>query len=160
MASCAPPICYPYVYGIDMPSHAELVAHRRTIDEVADTIGADLVILQMLLDLVASVRQLNPSIKRFECSLFNGMDVTGGVDTAYIDHLEGIWSDNMKDKVVNGLTSAQVAAVAAAIAAVMPVSPGMSSTVGGSGSMGTLSTNWPADGVDATIGLHDTWKLS
>ena len=66
----------------------------------------------------------------------------------------------MKDKVVNGLTSAQVAAVAAAIAVVVPVTSGTSRTAGGSGSMGTPSTNWPADRVDATIGLHDTWKLS
>ena len=160
MVSCAPPICYPYVYRIDMPSRAELVAHGCTIDKVTDAIGVDLIIFQMLPDLVASVRQLNPSIKQFECSVFNGKYVTGGVDAACLDHLEGIWSDNMKDKVVNGLTSMQVAVVAAAIAAVMLVALGTSSTAGGSGCTGTPSTNWPADRVDATIGLHDTWKLS
>ena len=153
MVSCALPIRYPYVYRIDMPSRAELVTHGRTIDEVPDAIGADLVILQTLPDLVTSVRQLNPSIEQFECSVFDSEYVTGGVDAAYLNHLEGIWSDNMKDKVVNGLTSTQAAAV-------MPVTSGTSSTAGGSGSMGTLSTNWPADGVDATIGLHDTWKMS
>ena len=156
MASCAPPIRYPNVYGIDMPSRAELVAHGRTTEEVAHAIGADLVIFQTLPDLVASVRQLNPSIERFECSVFDGEYVTGGVDAAYLDHLEGIRSDNMKTKVVNGLTSAQ----AAAVAAVVPVATGTSSAAGGSGSTGTPSTNWPADGVDATIGLHNTWKLS
>ena len=82
------------------------------------------------------------------------------MDAVYLDHLKGIWSDNMKDKVVNRLTSAQVAVVTAAIAAVVPVTSGTSSTVGGLGSTGTLSTNWPADGVDTTIGLHNTWKLS
>ena len=92
--------------------------------------------------------------------MFNGEYVTGSVDVVYLDHLEGIWSDNMKDKVVNGLTSAQVAAVAAVIAVVVPVTLGTSSTAGGSGSTGTPSTNWPADGVDTTIGLHNTWKLS
>ncbi len=56
MASCAPPIRYPNVYGIDMPSRAELVAHGRTTDEVAEAIGADLVVFQTLEDLVASVR--------------------------------------------------------------------------------------------------------
>ena len=65
-------------------------------------------------------------------------------------------TDNMKTKVVNRLTSAQVAVVAA----VMLVALGMSSTVGGSGSTGTLTTNWPADRVDAMIGLHNTWMLS
>ena len=148
MASCAPPIHYPYVYGIDMPSRAELVAHGHTIDEVADAISADLVILQTLPDLVASVRQLNPSIERFKCSVFNGEYGMGGMDVAYLNHLEGIWSDNMKDKVVNRLTSTQAAAVTAAIAAVMPVTSGTSSTAGGLGSTGTPSTNWPADGVD------------
>ena len=169
MASCAPPIRYPNVYGIDMPSRAELVAHGRTTEQVADAIGADLVIFQTLPDLVASVRQLNPSIERFECSVFDGEYVTGGVDAAYLDHLEGLRSDNMKTKtaVVNGLSSEQVAAVAAAVAAVARVddagagtgASGTSSAGGGSDSTGTPSTR-PADGVDDTIGLHNTWKLN
>jgi amidophosphoribosyltransferase len=72
MASCAPPIRYPNVYGIDMPSRTELVAHGRTMEEVAEALGADLVIFQTLEDLVASVRGLNPSIEKFECSVFFG----------------------------------------------------------------------------------------
>lgn len=98
MASCAPPIRYPNVYGIDMPSRSELVAHGRTMEEVAEAIGADLVIFQTLEDLVASVRGLNPSIEKFECSVFSGEYVAGGVDQAYLDHLESIRSDNMKSK--------------------------------------------------------------
>ena len=163
MASCAPPIRYPNVYGIDMPSRAELVAHGRTTEQVADAIGADVVIFQTLPDLVASVRQLNPSIGRFECSVFDGEYVTGGVDAAYLDHLEDVRSDNRKTK-VNGLPNVQAAALAAAVAAVVPVdgagASGTSSAGGGSDSTGTPSTNWPADGVDATMGLHNTWKLS
>ncbi|KAI9430013.1 phosphoribosyltransferase-like protein [Lactarius psammicola] len=168
MASCAPPIRYPNVYGIDMPSRAELVAHGRTTEQVADAIGADLVIFQTLPDLVASVRQLNPSIERFECSVFDGEYVTGGVDAAYLDHLEGVRSDNMKTKaaVVNGLASAQAAALAATVAAVVAVgdagtaagASGTSSAADGSDSTGTPSTHWPADGADDTIGLHNTWK--
>ena len=100
MVLCALLIHYPYIYRIDMPSHAELIAHRLTIDEVTDAIGADLIIFQMLPDLVASMRQLNLSIERFKCSVFNGEYVTGGVDAVYLDHLKGIWSDYMKDKVV------------------------------------------------------------
>ena len=53
-----------------MPSRAELVAHGRTPDEIATAIGADLVIFQTLPDLVAAVRQLNPSIPAFDCSVF------------------------------------------------------------------------------------------
>jgi len=163
MASCAPPIRYPNVYGIDMPSRVELVAHGRTSEEVAAAIGADLVIFQTLPDLVASVRQLNSSIERFECSVFDGEYVTGGVDNAYLDHLEGVRSDNMKTKAVgvNGLASAQVAAVAAAVAVGNASGSGTSSAGGGSDSgSGTPQTDRPANGVDDTIGLHNTWKQS
>lgn len=147
MASCAPPIRYPNVYGIDMPSRAELVAHGRTSEQVAEAIGADLVIFQTLPDLVASVRQLNTSIDRFECSVFDGEYVTGGVDAAYLDHLEGIRSDNMKTK-VNGLAGAVAAAVG-----VGDVGDKGRSGGGGGGS----GTHTP---TDDTIGLHNTWKQS
>ena len=162
MASCAPPIRYPNVYGIDMPSRAELVAHGRTSEEVAEAIGADLVIFQTLPDLVASVRQLNSSIERFECSVFDGEYVTGGVDAAYLDHLEGVRSDNMKTKAarVNGLAGAQVAAVTAVVAVGDGGASVTNSTGGGSDSTGASPNNRPADGVDDTIGLHNTWKLS
>ncbi|BGO97641.1 Plasma membrane t-SNARE, secretory vesicle fusion [Rhodotorula toruloides] len=59
MASCAPPIRYPCVYGIDMPSRHELVAHDRTEDEIAEYIGADHIIFQSLDDLVSSCQRLN-----------------------------------------------------------------------------------------------------
>jgi amidophosphoribosyltransferase len=147
MASCAPPIRYPNVYGIDMPSRAELVAHGRTSEQVAEAIGADLVIFQTLPDLVASVRQLNTSIDRFECSVFDGEYVTGGVDAAYLDHLEGIRSDNMKTK-VNGLAGAVAAAVGVG-------DVGDKGTSGGGG--GGSGTHTP---TDDTIGLHNTWKQS
>ncbi|KAH9030043.1 hypothetical protein EDB85DRAFT_1891775 [Lactarius pseudohatsudake] len=72
--------------------------------EVVDTTGADL---------VTCIRQLNPSIEQLECSVFDGEYVTGSVDAAYLDHLKGIRSDNMKTKVtvVNGLASAQATAI-------------------------------------------------
>ncbi|KAH9038304.1 amidophosphoribosyltransferase [Lactarius hengduanensis] len=152
MASCAPPIRYP-----------NLVAHGRTTEEVAEAIGADLVIFQTLPDLVTSVRQLNPSIERFECSVFDGDYVTGGVDAAYLDHLEGVRSENMKTKaaVVNGLASAQAAAVVAVGGAGAAAgASGASSASGGSDGTGTPSSHRHTDGVDDTIGLHNTWKLS
>lgn len=161
MASCAPPIRYPNVYGIDMPSRAELVAHGRTTDEVAVAIGADLVIFQTLPDLVASVRQLNPMIERFECSVFSGEYVTGGVDGVYLDHLESTRSDNMKTKaaVVNGVNGYGAGAGV--------ISSGGGNVTGSTitsvhdqGSSGPATPSGHVDGVDNTIGLHNTWKLS
>jgi len=161
VASCAPPIRYPNVYGIDMPSRAELVAHGRTTDEIAEAIGADLVIFQTLPDLVASVRQLNPVIERFECSVFSGEYVTGGVDGVYLDHLESTRSDNMKTKaaVVNGVNGHGAGASG--------ISNGGGNVTGSTitsvhdqGSSGPVTTSGHVDGVDDTIGLHNTWKLS
>lgn len=98
MASCAPPIRYSNVYGIDMPNRHELVAHGRTEQEVADQIQADLVIYQTLPDLVDCIRQLNPKIEQFDCSVFDGKYVTGGVDVSYLEHLESLRSENAKIK--------------------------------------------------------------
>ncbi|CAD6890258.1 unnamed protein product [Tilletia controversa] len=98
MASCAPPIRHSNVYGIDMPSRHELVAHGRSESEVASYIQADLVIYQTLPDLIESVRQFNPSIGRFDCSVFDGNYVTGGVDTQFLEQLEGVRSENAKIK--------------------------------------------------------------
>ncbi|GAA5868726.1 hypothetical protein JCM1840_004371 [Sporobolomyces johnsonii] len=98
MASCAPPIRFPNVYGIDMPSRKELVAHNRTEEEISEYIGADLVIFQTLPDLVHSCAQFNPAITQFDCSVFTGEYVTGGVDAAYLAGLEQQRSDNAKLK--------------------------------------------------------------
>jgi len=89
---------FPNVYGIDMPSRKELVAHNRTEQEISDYIGADLTIFQTLPDLVASCSQFNPSITQFDCSVFTGEYVTGGVDAAYLQGLEDLRSDNAKAK--------------------------------------------------------------
>lgn len=97
-ASCAPPIRFSNVYGIDMPSRHELVAHDRTTEEISTEIGADLVIYQEMQDLIQSCRELNPSIGQFDCSVFNGEYVTGGVDAAYLDRLERLRNDNAKAK--------------------------------------------------------------
>ncbi|KAK4053037.1 amidophosphoribosyltransferase [Microbotryomycetes sp. JL201] len=98
MASCAPPIRYPNVYGIDMPSRKELVAHGRTEEEVSRYIGADLTIFQTLDDLVAACRQFNPAIGQFDCSVFTGEYVTGGVDEEYLAGIETLRNDNAKAK--------------------------------------------------------------
>lgn len=81
-----------------MPSRIELVAHQRTEAEISTAIGADLVIFQTLPDLVASCAQFNPAITDFDCSVFTGQYVTGGVDEDYLAGLESLRSDNAKVK--------------------------------------------------------------
>lgn len=81
-----------------MPSPHELVAHGRTEEEIAQEIGVDLVIYQTLDDLIQSCRTWNPSIDSFDCSVFTGEYVTGGVDERYLEHIQKLRSDNAKAK--------------------------------------------------------------
>lgn len=83
MASAAPPVRYPNVYGIDMASHEEFVAHDRTIEEIAKIIGADWLVYQDLEDLIIAVKQGNKSLNNFDTSCFDGVYVTNDVDEAY-----------------------------------------------------------------------------
>lgn len=94
--SAAPAIRYPNVYGIDMPAASELIAHRRTDEQVAEAIGADWLIYQDLEDLVAAAGEGNPNVDRFECSVFDGHYVTGDVDEPYLDKLEQLRNDKAK----------------------------------------------------------------
>jgi len=86
-ASAAPPVRYPNVYGIDMPTPDELIATGRTGAQIAEAIGADAVIYQDLADLIEDVRKLNPAIRKFDCSCFDGVYVTGDVSQEYLDKL-------------------------------------------------------------------------
>ncbi len=95
-ASAAPPVRYPNVYGIDMPSASELIAHGRTDEEVEKLIGADWLIFQDLEDLIAASAEGNPNITSFECSVFDGKYVTGDVDEEYLRKLENNRNDVMK----------------------------------------------------------------
>ncbi|AYV13454.1 MULTISPECIES: amidophosphoribosyltransferase [Shewanella] len=95
-ASAAPEIRFPNVYGIDMPTSNELIAHGRDADEIARLIGADGIIFQDLSDLVEAVRMENPDIKRFETSVFDGHYITKDVDQAYLDHLTQLRNDDAK----------------------------------------------------------------
>ena len=95
-ASAAPPVRFPNVYGIDMPSVHELIGHGRTEDEIAQAIGADKLIFQDLSDLIEAAREGNPKIQRFDCSCFNGEYVTGDVDRAYLDRIEHERNDSAK----------------------------------------------------------------
>lgn len=87
-ASAAPPVRYPNVYGIDMPTANELIAHNRTPDEIKSAIGADWLIYNHLESLVMAAREGNPGITRFEDSIFTGDYVTNNVTPAYLAALE------------------------------------------------------------------------
>lgn len=93
-ASASPEVRFPNVYGIDMPSANELIAHGREVDEIRQLIGADDLIFQDLTDLIAAVREENPDITTFECSVFNGVYVTKDIDQAYLDYLENLRKDD------------------------------------------------------------------
>ncbi|MEW6097778.1 MAG: amidophosphoribosyltransferase [Pseudomonadota bacterium] len=82
MASAAPPVRFPNVYGIDMPTKEELIAHNRSIEEVRQFIGADALIYQDLAAMKRAVGGLNPCIGGFEASCFDGVYVTGDVSAA------------------------------------------------------------------------------
>ncbi len=87
-ASAAPPVRFPNVYGIDMPSRAELIATGRSDEEICREIGADGVIYQDLADLKAAVRKANPAIVDFDASCFDGCYITGDITAEYLDAIE------------------------------------------------------------------------
>jgi len=97
LASAAPPVRYPNVYGIDMPSASELVAHNRSTEEVCKIIGADRLIYQDLEDLINAVQKKGMyKVDRFDTSVFNGEYVTGDVTSEYLQVLENDRNDHAK----------------------------------------------------------------
>ena len=98
-ASAAPAVRFPNVYGIDMPSVDELVAHGRTDAEVGDMIGADRMIYQDLEDLIRSTQGGGSDIASFDCSVFDGNYVTGDIDDAYLAGLEALRNDDTMKKI-------------------------------------------------------------
>jgi amidophosphoribosyltransferase len=97
-ASAAPEIRFPNVYGIDMPSANELIAHGHDVESICNIIGADGLIFQSLPDLIEAVRLANPEIKRFETSVFDGNYVTNDIDQDYLNRLDQMRSDDAKAK--------------------------------------------------------------
>jgi len=87
-ASAAPPVRFPNVYGIDMPSRNELIATGRSDEEICREIGADRLVYQDLDDLKAAVRKTNPELKYFDASCFDGDYITGDVTSEYLDAIE------------------------------------------------------------------------
>src|SRR5690554_436394 len=92
--SAAPAVRYQNVYGIDMPSVHELIAHNRSTEEIAELIGADWLLYQDLEDLVDSVSGGKIQIDRFDCAVFNGEYVTGDIDDEYLQRIQQERSDN------------------------------------------------------------------
>ena len=82
LASAAPPVRYPNVYGIDMPTAEELIAHGRSVEQIREFIGADALIYQDLDAMQRAVRELNPRLEGFDASCFDGRYVTGDVSAA------------------------------------------------------------------------------
>ena len=87
-ASAAPPVKFPNVYGIDMPTRDELIAHGRSEEEVCREITADALVYQDVEALKRSISDVNPLLKNFEASCFDGVYVTGDISRDYLDRLE------------------------------------------------------------------------
>ena len=97
LASAAPPVRYPNVYGIDMPTSAELVAHNRTNEQIREFIGADALIYQDIDAMKRVVGALNPLIRGFEASCFDGEYVTGDVSLADFAAIEAQRTEARQD---------------------------------------------------------------
>ena len=97
-ASAAPEIRFPNVYGIDMPSANELIAHGREVDDICQLIGADELIFQDIEDLVAAARTFNPEVKRFETSVFDGKYITNDIDQGYLEKLDAARNNDTKEQ--------------------------------------------------------------
>ena len=87
-ASAAPPVKFPNVYGIDMPTRDELIAYGRTEEEVCREITADALVYQDIDALKRSISDVNPMLKKFEASCFDGEYITGDISRDYLDRIE------------------------------------------------------------------------
>jgi amidophosphoribosyltransferase len=90
MASAAPPVRFPNVYGIDMPTREELIAHGRSVEEIRQFIGADALIYQDVAAMKKVVAELNPKLDGFEASCFDGHYVTGDISMADVDAMASL----------------------------------------------------------------------
>ena len=96
VASAAPPVRYPNVYGIDMPTSAEFIAFNKTEEEICQEIGADWLVYQDLDDLIAAASKGNPKISQFDTSCFTGNYVTGDISQDYLDQIAFMRNDDAK----------------------------------------------------------------
>jgi amidophosphoribosyltransferase len=98
LASAAPPVRFPNVYGIDMPTSSELVAYNRSVEEVRAIIGCDALIYQDVDAMKRTIASLNPAIKDFDASCFDGVYVTGDVGVADIARLSAARVSGQEDE--------------------------------------------------------------
>ena len=103
-ASAAPPVKFPNVYGIDMPTRGELIAYGRTDEEVCREITADALVYQDIDALKRSISDVNPALKNFEASCFDGHYITGDISRDYLDHIEYV-RNNPKAEIEDGVHS-------------------------------------------------------
>jgi len=95
--SAAPPIRYPNIYGIDIPTCQELVAFERDEEQIAKILGCDWLMYQNLADLEDSVRESSPldsTLSNFDSSCFSGKYVTGEqITDSYFAYLHELRND-------------------------------------------------------------------
>ncbi|RZA02645.1 MAG: amidophosphoribosyltransferase [Moraxellaceae bacterium] len=104
-ASAAPAVKYPNVYGIDMPTTSELIAHGRTDEEVCKEIGADWLIYQDLEDLIAASTEGNHKVTVFDCAVFTGEYIGGDVTKEYLERVASERNDSAKSGKKTGKTT-------------------------------------------------------
>ncbi len=97
LASAAPPVRYPNVYGIDMPTQTELIAHGRSMDQIKDYIGCDALIYQDVSGMKEAIRKLNPAIAHFEASCFDGVYITGDIAAGDVKRINSERSSNAEN---------------------------------------------------------------
>ena len=97
-ASAAPPVKYPNVYGIDMAAASELIASKKTVDQIKEEIGADWLFYQDLEALIRAVSHDNSDITGFDTSCFSGEYITNDVSPEYLKKIESIRNDQAKQK--------------------------------------------------------------
>lgn len=107
-ASAAPPVRFPNVYGIDMPTRSELIATGRTDEEIAEAIGADALVYQDLESLKKAISDLKPELCLFDSSCFDGVYVTGDVTPQYLDGIERAREKKIAAPTVDGGDSRQL----------------------------------------------------
>jgi len=160
------------VYGIDMPSRNDLVAYHREPDQIAEVLGADLVIYQTLPDLIRSVQQFSTTLTAFDCSVFTGDYVTGDIDEKYLAWVE----DNRAEKAMladtvpgggnvsttNGINRDHIESVAVTnwyevaqspLSAKLMAEEAMLKREAQAGCLG------PMNGADDIVGLHNTFNV-
>jgi amidophosphoribosyltransferase len=150
-----------------MPSRQELVAYHRNEDEIAEALGADLVIYQTLPDLVRSVKQFNPQLQQFDCSVFTGEYVTGDINEEYLAWVEKSRSEKTRltspppvepsKPTVNGVHVNGKIIGGQAIA--MQKSALISAEEDMQRREAMASCSGPMNGADDIVGLHNTFKV-